>query len=180
MTTLTRGPRIRLDAPAVRDRDEFLEAVARSRRLHGRWVAPPADAEAFAGYLRRVRRDDAVGFLVRRTDDGALAGALTLSQIVLGPFRSAYCGYYAFTPHQGRGLMTEALDATVRYAFATLRLHRVEANVQPDNAASIALVRRCGFRLEGYSPRYLKVAGRWRDHERWAITVEDWKAGGKR
>ena len=173
MTTLARGRRVRLDAPSARDRDEFLEAVARSRTLHGRWVAPPADPEAFAGYLRRVRRDDAAGFLVRRADDGALAGALTLSQIVLGPFRSAYCGYYAFAPHQGQGLMTEALGLTVRHAFTSLRLHRMEANVQPDNHASIALVRRCGFRREGYSPRYLKVAGRWRDHERWAITVED-------
>jgi ribosomal-protein-alanine N-acetyltransferase len=173
VTTLIRGRRVRLDAPSSRDRDEFLEAVARSRRLHGSWVAPPADADAFAGHLRRLRRDDAVGFLVRRRNDEALAGALTLSQIVLGPFRSAYCGYYAFEPQQGLGLMTEALDLTVRYAFASLRLHRVEANVQPGNEASIALVRRCGFRLEGFSPRYLKVAGRWRDHERWAITVED-------
>lgn len=69
--------------------------------------------------------------------------------------------------------MSEALDLTLRHAFGALRLHRVEANVQPDNTASIALVRRAGLRLEGFSPRYLKVAGRWRDHERWAITVED-------
>jgi ribosomal-protein-alanine N-acetyltransferase len=60
--------------------------------------------------------------------------------------------------------------------FRDLRLHRVEANIQPHNAPSIALVRRAGFTREGYSPRYLKVAGRWRDHERWALTVETWKA----
>jgi ribosomal-protein-alanine N-acetyltransferase len=170
---LARGGRIHLSAPSARDRDEFLEAVARSRRLHRRWVTPPADAEAFAQYLRRLRRDDAVGLLVRRNDDGSLVGALTLSQIFLGPFRSAYLGYYAFDPHQGRGLMSEALDLTLRHAFGTLGLHRVEANIQPDNTASIALVRRAGLRLEGFSPRYLKVAGRWRDHERWAITAED-------
>jgi ribosomal-protein-alanine N-acetyltransferase len=136
-------------------------------------VSPPSDHEGYAAYLRRLRRNDAAGFLVRRTEDDALAGAITLSQIVLDPLRSAYCGYYAFAPLQGQGLMTEAMELTVRHAFRTLRLHRIEANVQPGNVASIALVRRCGFRLEGFSPRYLKVAGRWRDHERWAITVED-------
>jgi [ribosomal protein S5]-alanine N-acetyltransferase len=173
VTVLARGRRVDLHAPSARDRDEFLDAVDRSRRLHGRWVAPPTDAEAFAGYLRRVRRRNAAGLLVRRHDGGDLVGSLTLSQIVPDPFRSGYLGYYAFAPHQGQGLMSEALDLTLTYAFGPLRLHRVEANVQPGNAASIALVQRAGFRLEGYSPRYLKVAGRWRDHERWAITVED-------
>ena len=71
--------------------------------------------------------------------------------------------------------MTEALALTLRIAFGRLRLHRVEANIQPGNRASIALVRRAGFRREGLSPRYLKIGGRWRDHERWALTVEDWR-----
>ena len=173
MRALARGRRVDLYAPSVRDRDEFLDAVTRSRHLHGRWVAPPADAPAFADYLRRVRRRNAAGLLARTHGGGDLVGALTISQIVPDPFRSGYLGYYAFAPHQGQGLMSEALDLSLRHAFARLGLHRVEANVQPGNAASIALVRRAGFRLEGFSPRYLKVAGRWRDHERWAITVED-------
>jgi ribosomal-protein-alanine N-acetyltransferase len=139
-------------------------------------VAPPADDESYAAYLRRLRRRDAHGLLVRRNEDGALAGAITISRIVPEPFRSGYLGYYAFEPHAGRGLMREALDLTVDLAFGALGLHRLEANVQPGNARSIELVRRCGFRLEGYSPNYLRVAGRWRDHERWAITAEDRRA----
>lgn len=64
----------------------------------------------------------------------------------------------------------------LRYAFLELKLHRLEANIQPENVASIALVRRAGFVREGYSRRYLKICGRWRDHERWALIAEDWKA----
>ena len=170
---LERGEHVHLRHPGARDREEFLAAVRRSRRLHGSWVEPPGDDMAFAAYLHRLRQANAHGFLVRTNDDGSLVGAVMISQIVLGPFRSGYLGYYAFEPHAARGLMREGLDLTVRYAFRSLGLHRLEANVQPGNAASIALVRRCGFRLEGLSPRYLNVAGRWRDHERWAITVED-------
>ena len=68
----------------------------------------------------------------------------------------------------------------LRTAFRTLRLHRVEANIQPGNRASIALVERAGFRREGYSRRYLKIAGRWRDHERWALLAEEWQPRGRR
>ena len=85
-------------------------------------------------------------------------------------------GYYIGAPFAGRGYMTEAIRLMLRYAFRDLKLHRIEANIQPENVASIALVRRAGFRREGYSPRYLKISGRWRDHERWAILAEDWKA----
>ncbi|MFT5286394.1 MAG: ribosomal-protein-alanine N-acetyltransferase [Planctomycetota bacterium] len=70
--------------------------------------------------------------------------------------------------------MTEGLQFIMKHAFERLELHRIEANIIPTNAPSKALVKRAGFRLEGLSPRYLKIAGAWQDHERWAITVEDW------
>mgnify|MGYP006778483145 FL=1 len=117
----------------------------------------------------------AYGYAIR-SPDGALAGVINLNGIVRGLFQNAYLGYYAFAPHTNRGYMGEALAQVLRVAFVRHKLHRVEANIQPDNLASLALVKRAGFRLEGYSPRYLKIGGRWRDHERWAITVEEWRA----
>ena len=71
--------------------------------------------------------------------------------------------------------MTEAVSLVLGYAFDNLKLHRIEANVQPHNQPSIAVLRRNGFAKEGFSRRYLKINGRWRDHERWAIIVEDWR-----
>jgi len=107
-----------------------------------------------------------------------MLGVFNLSQIYRGNFGSAYLGYYGHAGFAGRGYMREGLDLVVRYAFGKLGLHRIEANIQPGNPKSIALVERCGFIREGFSPRYLKVAGRWRDHERWAITVERWRGRG--
>jgi ribosomal-protein-alanine N-acetyltransferase len=108
-------------------------------------------------------------FLVCRGDSDEIAGVINLSNVVLGLFRSGYLGYYAFAGHEGQGFMHAGIRAVVRHAFGTLKLHRVEANIQPENQASIALVRSCGFSREGFSPRYLKIGGRWRDHERWAL-----------
>jgi len=109
-------------------------------------------------------------FIFIRSDD-QLVGVVNITNVIRGVFRSGYLGYYAFAGFQRRGLMREGLSAVVRHAFGKLKLHRLEANIQPGNTASIALVRSCGFSREGYSPRYLKIGGRWRDHERWAIVA---------
>ena len=126
---------------------------------------------AFRAYVRRTARTGSHAFLVCRRDSGAIVGAINVSNVVLGLFRSAYLGYFAFAGHERQGLMREGLQALVRHAFKQLKLHRLEANIQPGNRASIELAKRCGFELEGFSPRYLKIAGRWRDHERWAIVA---------
>jgi ribosomal-protein-alanine N-acetyltransferase len=163
-----------LERPSARRREEFVRAVKRSKALHDRWVAAPATAATFDAYLRLTRRKTCLGYWVV-TEQDDLAGVITISEIVRGPFCSGYLGYYAFTPHNGKGYITRGLAAVVTDAFKVQGLHRLEANIQPGNHASRAVVRKLGFRLEGLSPRYLKIAGRWRDHERWAITREDWK-----
>ena len=167
--------RVQLKKPSARDEPEFLEAARRSRAFLRQWSSPPCTSAAYRAYLQRLAAPTHEGrFVVLRTS-GELVGVINVSEIVRGHFHSAYLGYYAFVPHVGRGYMTEGLTLALRWIFGSLRLHRVEANIQPSNEASRALVRRLGFRCEGFSPRYLKVAGRWRDHERWALTVEDWR-----
>ena len=164
-----------LETPSARRRAEFLAAAARSRGLHRGLVAPPRTAGAFQAYLRRLRGPTHIGYWIR-TSEGELAGVVNISEIVRGAFKSAYLGYYAFFPHNGKGHMTRGLRAVLREAFRIHGLHRIEANIQPGNDASRSLVRRLGFRREGFSPRYLKIGGRWRDHERWALTLEGWRS----
>lgn len=163
-----------IGAPSKRDAREFLAAMKGSAAMHRGLVSPPRTPGAFAKYLERCGRENFAGFLVRRKDDGALVGVVNLSEIVRGSFHSAYMGYYGVSGACGGGLMTAGVALVVSHAFKKTKLHRVEANVQPSNARSIELVKRLGFRMEGYSPRYLKIAGRWRDHERWAVTREEW------
>lgn len=155
------------------DEAEFLERVRSSRALHRPWSYPPETPEAFRAYVRHHRGPTSRGLLVCRNDGGGLAGWFGVSQIFHGPFKSAYLGYYAFAPHAGQGYMREGLDLVVRFAFADLRLHRLQASIQPANERSIALVRGAGFTNEGYGRRYLKIGGRWRDHEHWVILADD-------
>lgn len=169
------GTRTFIRGPRAEDREEFLALTHASVRLHRRWAAPPATPEQFEDYLERCRRPNFVGLLACRRDDARIVGVFNLSEIVRGGFQSCYMGYFVGAPYQRRGYMTDALGLVLAHAFETLRLHRVEANIQPDNHASLALVRRAGFTREGFSRRYLKIAGRWRDHERYALLAEDWK-----
>ncbi len=169
------GERAYLREPTARDEAAIIAANRTSRALHRGQVTPPTDAQSFAEWMVRCRQSNVQCLLVCRLEDGAITGVFILSQIVRRLFQSAYLGYYAEQPFAGQGYMTEGMQLVLRHTFLAMKLHRVEANVQPENAASIALVKRSGFRLEGFSPRYLKVAGRWRDHQRWAITIDDWR-----
>lgn len=174
----TAGMEVVLSAPSASDAAEFTDAVRASRSLHHPWLDLPDTPGRFAAYLDRFGRDDQVGYLIRHGACGGLVGVVNISNIVRGGLQSGSLGYGAFASHAGRGLMTEGLRAVIGAAFGQLRLHRVEANIQPGNARSIALVRRLGFEKEGYSRRYLLIDGDWRDHERWALLAEDWPGAG--
>ncbi|MFC7303293.1 GNAT family N-acetyltransferase [Streptomyces monticola] len=171
---LREGPRVGIRHYTYADGEAFVALALESRELHHPWLAPPVTAEAYATYAGRLIDDPTkAGFLVCERATGDIAGFININNIVEGGFLSGALGYGAFVHAAGRGLMTEGLELVVRYALGpAMGLHRLEINVQPDNEASIALARRCGFRLEGYSPDFLFIDGAWRDHERWALTKE--------
>lgn len=174
------GEKVFLRPPARRDLEEFIAFNRASARFHRGLVSPPTKPEQFSAFLKKCRQADSASFLVCRVDDGVIVGSVNLSQIFRGGFQNAYLGYYIGAQYSGQRHMTEAVELTLGYAFEQLKLHRLEANIQPRNVASIALVKRVGFVREGFSRRYLKICGRWRDHERWAIIAEDWQARRKR
>ncbi len=165
-------PEIQLRRLNGDDAPELFDAIARSRDLHLPWVTPPASVAALQASLERAP-DMRIAYGVVQ-DAGELAGVVNLSSIIRGPFQSCFLSYYALAPHEGRGYVRAGLREVLRRAFTEHRLHRLEANVQPGNVRSARLVEGLGFRFEGRSPRYLSVGGVWRDHDHYALTLEEW------
>ncbi|MCX4579571.1 GNAT family N-acetyltransferase [Streptomyces sp. NBC_01571] len=163
--------RVELHPLTHADQDEFCMLVRASTGLHLPWMQLPGTAEEFQDWMRRFDDGTNLGFLVRVAETGAAAGMVNINSIIRGRYQGASLGYAAFAPSAGLGYMTEGLTITLQHAFTDLRLHRLEASIQPANKASLALVQRLGFRHEGVSPAYLYIDGDWRDHERWSITA---------
>jgi len=168
--------RLRLSQAGPGDAGRVREYGLRSREFHRAWdPVRPNDYWELAAVERRLSAelDQAAqdrGLVVYLTphDDERIIGRVAFSNIVRGAYQGCTVGYGLEPGATGRGYMTEALLAMVRVAFDELALHRVEANVVPRNARSMALVERCGFEREGLSPKYLRIAGRWEDHVRFA------------
>jgi ribosomal-protein-alanine N-acetyltransferase len=169
--------RVFIRPPQFSDEREFVGLMRESQDFHRQWATAPTDVGRFAAYLEDAGRSDFEAFLVCRVEDERIVGFFNLSQITRGSLQGAYLGYAAAARHAGQGYMREGIELVLKEAFLDLRLHRVEANIQPGNTASLALARGAGFKREGFSPRYLKINGQWRDHERWALLAEDWRRG---
>jgi ribosomal-protein-alanine N-acetyltransferase len=168
--------RVRIAPISEQRREQVLTAMRRSIAYQRPWVRPPTTPADYDRLLERQATAEFAGFLLLRRGDDELVGMCNLSQIFRGNLKSAYVGFGAVAGFGGKGYMREGVGLVISRAFGPLRLHRLEANVQPGNERSKALVRRLGFTKEGFSERYLKIGGRWRDHERWAILAESWRA----
>jgi len=167
------GFRTRIQAPVAEDEQAFLAAMRDSVGLHYPWVTAPKDHAGWQEYMARLERENEAGFLVRHLDDNTICGVINLSAITYEALSSAWISYFGVVDQAGKGYMTEGMLQVIRHAFDELHLHRLEANIQLENLASIALVKGVGFRYEGFARRLLKINGEWRDHERWAILADD-------
>lgn len=159
--------------PQWSDEDEFLAAMQRSQTLHHPWINAPLTSIDFKEYIQRSEEPNNKHYLFF-VEEQHIAGVFNISNIVRGLFQSAYLGFYAVQNYAGKGYMSTGLKLVLEKIFIELDLHRIEANIQPKNVNSLNLVIANGFKKEGYSPRYLKINGKWCDHERYAMTYEDW------
>lgn len=166
---LIKGQHVYLTIPQQSDQASFLASVIGSDSFLSPWVHAPSNATEYQTYLTRLESNQHTGFLIRHKLNQEIVGIINISEIVRGQFQSGYLGFYCFEKFAHQGLMTEALHLAIEYAFNTLNLHRLEANIQPHNHPSIALVEKCGLNKEGYSEKYLKINGEWCDHLRYAI-----------
>jgi ribosomal-protein-alanine N-acetyltransferase len=173
---ISRGEAVYLFEPSPAAADDFLAMTTASLAFHQPWVFPATTPRRYRAYLDRLESGGAVGYFIGRLADDALVGAVNVNDIIMGGLRSGSLGYYVGAAFARRGYMREGLALVLDQAFDALELNRLEANVQPDNAASLALIARLGFRKEGFSPKYLQIDGIWRDHERWAILASEWRA----
>jgi ribosomal-protein-alanine N-acetyltransferase len=167
------GFRTRIQVPAAEDEDVFLAAMRDSVGLHYPWVTAPKDHAAWQRYIKRLQRKNETGFLVRRLGDKAICGVINLSVITYDALCSAWISYFGVAAQAEKGYMKEGMLQVISHAFGELGLHRLEANIQPGNLPSVALVQSVGFQYEGLAKDLLKVNGEWRDHERWAILSGD-------
>jgi ribosomal-protein-alanine N-acetyltransferase len=183
------GRRVVLRPLGETDFPQWCEVRSRCRDWLGRWEPLPApyagdinvDPVAFALRCRQraqeVTSGTGVGFGV--FVDGYFRGEVNLNLIHRGPFQSAYLGYWIDESVAGLGLIPEAVALVLQYAFEQLALHRVQISIIPRNAASIRVVQKLGLRSEGVALRYLEINGVWEDHERFAITAEEWMERGE-
>ena len=151
------------------DEKIFMANIRRSRELHRSWVQVPTSAKAFQRYVQEMNTADDQAYVAIRADTQEMVGVVELQDIFRGDFQNAYLIYYGFAGQLKQGLMRQAVQKVIAKAFGSLKLHRLEANIQPANLSSIALIKACGFEKEGLSRQFLRKNGEWRDHERWAL-----------
>lgn len=159
--------------PMLEDEDTLIAAIKQSHDLHHPWINPPKNHQEFVDYFQRYQQSNQKSFLVCDLV-GNITGVFNVNEIIHGLFQSAYLGFYAVERYAQQGYMSAGLKLVLEKIFIEMELHRIEANIQPGNISSLALVKNNNFCKEGYSPRYLRINGEWQDHERWAITYEDW------
>ena len=173
------GEQLRLDPLRRRDRGEWVEVRSRNRNWLGPWDATSPEAEptyvSFPALVRHYRTEARAGRMLPFTIrlEGRVVGQLVLFGISYGSLLSVAAGYWVDEAVAGRGIAPTAVALAGDHAFGAMGLHRIEVNIRPENANSLAVVHKLGFRDEGVRTAYLHIDGAWRDHRTFALTVED-------
>jgi [ribosomal protein S5]-alanine N-acetyltransferase len=181
---LEHGP-VRLRPLRLRDAGEWRMTRLMNREWLEPWeattpgVTPSDGGRGYGDAVRTLRRDARLGlcYPFALLVGEQFAGQVTVGAIARGSANSAYLGYWIARQFAGRGIMPTALAMVIDHCFGDAGLHRVEANIRPENAASRRVVEKLGFRLEGTRERYIHIAGSWCDHLSYALTVEDVSGG---
>ncbi len=179
--------RLTIRLPEVADVPNVV-AYYRDNLEHLRPYSPSFDADlldedAWRNQVAQRRREFTYGesfraFIFATASASRVVGNINLTQVVRGAFQSCVMGYNLAEAEQGKGYMTEAVAGVVAYAFSAWNLHRVAANYMPRNERSAAVLKRCGFRVEGLAPSYLLINGSWEDHVLGSITNDSWTPPG--
>jgi ribosomal-protein-alanine N-acetyltransferase len=169
---LHQAARVAIRRITDQDKAEFTRLAEASSELFRPWIIVPTTADEFDAYLGRFDQRTAEGLMVCIRETGAIAGFININEIIRGPYLRGTLGYGAFAPTVRQGYMYEGMGLVLRFAFDDLGLHRLEADIQPDNTASLKLVDKLRFTNEGYSCGFVRINGTWRDHQRWAITSD--------
>lgn len=173
--------RIYLRAPVQRDWRPWAALRGESREFLAPWepiwsydaLTRGAFRRRLKAYKAEMRQGSSYSFFIFRSQDDALLGGITLSNVRRGVAHSASLGYWIGAPYCRQGYMTEALAGMLEFAFVHLGLHRVDAACLPGNEASRALLLKSGFRQEGYAREYLRINGRWQDHNLFGVLRSD-------
>ncbi len=152
------------------DAKTFIEAMQVSQYIHSQWVSSAQTYADFDKLLTKFSNDDNYCFLIcSDSSPDKILGVVNVTQIIRGVFQNGFLSYYVTHYGYKRDVMFKGVNLVIQYCFDHLHLHRLEANIQPNNYASIRLVERLDFTLEGFSKDYLFINGMWRDHKRYAL-----------
>ncbi len=174
---------LRLRPVRVSDVSAWADVQARNREWLAPWEATSPDLMAgasFAAAVRGFRREARAGRMIPLVVevDGTFRGQVTVSQIAWGSTRSGSIGYWIDRAVAGRGHIPTAVAMVMDHCFDVVGLHRIEVNIRPENAASLAVARKLGLREEGLRRAFIHIDGRWCDHLSFAVTTEDVGEGG--
>lgn len=182
------GRQVTLRPPVMEDFDAWAGLRLQSRSFLEPWEPSWDDRDyARASFRNRIRHyrilaedDTAYSFFLFCKVSGSIVGAITVSNIRRGVAQMGSLGYWIGEPFQRQGYMTDAIRTLLPFVFGDLGLHRIEAACLPRNAASLRLLRKCGFVEEGLARSYLKIAGRWEDHVLFAAVSQPGLASDSR